>query len=725
MNKKKIKIDQIYYIDRLAAISWLFYILPYLVFKRENKNLGKKVVYVDATKLGILSAKLTSWLIGAEPSLLNLRCIDVRDESGTLIQERISNFELSEIQNVIVSNPIFQGIFNMDVERKRLPTYLKKQITSSNLFSDSKIERIIFLIRMIAWMKAIDGNNQLESTLFINRRIWSSEISFYANKYNTKIKQVNKGRFDLKELLQLLLGCKIWILKNLYFYLGSNRIINPFKRLIPVDKETSQPCNFDRRLESNQFKNLSPLLAIMYTGHLNLNSPEMHSDLFFLQQSKINTEDILITFQTPLDPIDEKKLLEIRNHKMNVVVTDPRATKVKSVPVFYHWPHKSTIGFALKKSLSEYGFLNKQTNVQSYALEQKWLKQQIANYYIEFNYWTDLFKRYGVMAYVSWNKYGPFHCVIADALESLGGVTAIYQRAFEEFPSPSTTVATDIVFAFSQKSLDKERDLKSIIPYHVTIGYIGDHRFPLLKKYAQQVRDKLRKRGATKILAFFDENSGGDPRLAIGHELTRINYAFLLEKVLSEPWLGLVLKPKTHLSLRERLGVRIADLLRRAEETGRCFILERGALVNCYPPALAALASDIAIHGHLCAATAGVESALAGVPTLFMDYEKWHMSSLYKLGKGQVVFTDWQDLWNVCQEHWNSPSGIPGFGDWSSMLDELDPFRDGRAAERMGTYLNWILDGFKAGLPRKTVLADAAERYCKIWGKDKISSVNV
>ena len=57
------------------------------------------------------------------------------------------------------------------------------------------------------------------------------------------------------------------------------------------------------------------------------------------------------------------------------------------------------------------------------------------------------------------------------------------------------------------------------------------------------------------------------------------------------------------------------------------------------------------------------------------------------------------------------------------MLAELDPFRDGRAAERMGTYLKWLIEGFAANLPRETVLADAAERYCEIWGQDKVVEV--
>jgi len=35
-----------------------------------------------------------------------------------------------------------------------------------------------------------------------------------------------------------------------------------------------------------------------------------------------------------------------------------------------------------------------------------------------------------------------------------------------------------------------------------------------------------------------------------------------------------------------------------------------------------------------------------------------------------------------------------------------------------------LMEGFKDKLPREIILADAAERYAKIWGKDKVFSVN-
>ena len=236
------------------------------------------------------------------------------------------------------------------------------------------------------------------------------------------------------------------------------------------------------------------------------------------------------------------------------------------------------------------------------------------------------------------------------------------------------------------------------------------------------MRAGLQKLGVKRIIAYFDENSRDDARWHTGHEFMRENYEFLLKKVLSEPWLGLLIKPKAPSSLEVRLGP-VAELLKQAEATGRCHMYREGAYQGSNPPVEAALAADVAIHGHLVAATAGMEAALAGIPTLLLDREGWPSSPLYKLGIGRVVFHDWPSLWEACLEHWAHPNGSSGFGDWSSMLDEIDPFRDGRGAERMGTYIHWLLEGFQAGLDREVVMANAAERYVSSWGIDKVNEV--
>ncbi|MDO8425873.1 MAG: hypothetical protein Q7T01_05185, partial [bacterium] len=131
-----------------------------------------------------------------------------------------------------------------------------------------------------------------------------------------------------------------------------------------------------------------------------------------------------------------------------------------------------------------------------------------------------------------------------------------------------------------------------------------------------------------------------------------------------------------------------------------------------------------AIHGHASSPTAGFEAALLGVPTLLLDREGWSVSPLYTLGVGTTMFTNWDDLWVALREHRTRPGGVPNFGDWSSILATLDPFQDGRAAERMGTYLKEILDGLQRGRGRDTVLEEVAERYIAQWGADKVARVH-
>jgi hypothetical protein len=307
---------------------------------------------------------------------------------------------------------------------------------------------------------------------------------------------------------------------------------------------------------------------------------------------------------------------------------------------------------------------------------------------------------------------------IADAVKHVGGIFAIWQVSFEGHRSIDNTTNADIVFNFSRWSHNIEQQLGSKIKYEVITGYPRDYVAPLLRKAAMDLRKKLQSRGAKKIVFVIDENSGDDPRWHTGHSLQRENYSFILEKVLSTPWLGVVFKPKTAKTLRRRLG-EVAHLLTEAEKTGRCYIYETsGRYTTIAPPLLAGLSADVCIHGHL--GTGGLECALEGIPTLLIDREGGPENKLRELPKGKVIFENWPDTIDALMVHFRKPQGIPGFGDWSGIIDEFDPFKDGKAATRIGTYLHWLIQGFEQGLERDKIMVNAAERYCQQWGYDKI-----
>jgi len=313
---------------------------------------------------------------------------------------------------------------------------------------------------------------------------------------------------------------------------------------------------------------------------------------------------------------------------------------------------------------------------------------------------------------------------IADAISDCGGISAIWQMSFEGYISIGSNLNTDIIFSHSAFSKEINRKLGSKYTNQIITGYPKDYAGKILKEKAAQLRKQLFNHGVKKIIFSIDENSLDDSRWHSGHELQRENYSFILDKVLETPWLGVIFKPKVAKSLRRRLGP-VNELLDEVIKSGRCILLEEsGRHSTISPPLLAGLASDVCIHGHLSAGTAALECALEGTPTLLIDREGCHESKLYELPKDKVIFKNWEEAINVLMEHLQTPNGIPGFGDWSSIIDELDPFRDGKSAQRMGNYLNWMIQGFEKGLDKEVIMTDAAERYAKEWGSDKVITNN-
>jgi hypothetical protein len=53
-------------------------------------------------------------------------------------------------------------------------------------------------------------------------------------------------------------------------------------------------------------------------------------------------------------------------------------------------------------------------------------------------------------------------------------------------------------------------------------------------------------------------------------------------------------------------------------------------------------------------------------------------------------------------------------------MDQIDPFHDGQAGERVGTYLRWLLEAFDRGYGRDAAIREANARYAEKWGVDKV-----
>jgi hypothetical protein len=515
------------FVEHLTFPNWIAHILPALLRRKEERGgPSEPCAFFDATPLGEWAARVTARIFGISLARLEFRLVEVRDEKGLLVRLRVAVQDLADLRLEVMKDPLFAEVLQGEQPESRLSTYLGKAATLTDLYKRETFLRALLVVQVAAWsVRKEDPDGDSVGLLFFEKRPWGPQVARYAAGYRIQVVPVWPA-FIPREFARSLVPART--LQIIRFLREGSWLL--WLRL------------FGKRVRGFAFaqRRLSPQIAVEYYGHLNLSEPQRYSDLFFWQRSDLPADSLVVTFGLAADPLDEQKWRELTEHGIRAVALQPRATTLAQAPVFIQRSHLR------KREMPNL--------VRSRGLEARWLARRVRDYQETRAYWTHLFSREQVKIYDSWFKYGPDHCAIADALQSLGGVTAIYQRAYEELPFAEAMISADLVFGFSALSAQVEQRNGSTIPYFVTIGYPGDHRFPLLREEASRVRQALEKKGARRILSFTDENSGADARWHTGHELQQENYAFLLEKLLSNPWLGLVIKPKVPSTLAKRLG---------------------------------------------------------------------------------------------------------------------------------------------------------------------------
>lgn len=654
------------YVEYLSLRTFFAFVLKELLAGGIRSNIVKTHYYIDSTSVGKTVANIFGKLFRFQFERLEFELRHVQDERGELIRLRIPRKELFEIQEQIINSEAFRSLCKEEWKQARVDDFIRKGLIDGGIMDVKSASRALFLIEVVAWHRQKTDGAKVK--LLLTRRAWWNVYKRYASRAGISLKGINNkralfmDRASLQEILRKYPRLYVWL------------------KCFKYGKSSIKSAESDPSI---------PKLYLDGRGDVNLENNGHHSDFFWFLNSDFPARNILYDFHS------EEERLYLKQHGIYAVIG-----QTVSIPA----------NNATKMPLPDKnGWFKEEFNS---------IKSLITSYNYAKAFWVSFFQTYRVKIFLTWYKYDNSHMVIADAIKEVGGISAVWQMAFEGYRAIGSTTNTDIVFGFSNWSANIERQLGSKINYYVITGYPKDYAAPLLRKEARDLRKKLQSNGAEKIVFVIDENSLDDSRWHTGHVLQRENYSFVLEKVLDTPWLGVVFKPKVAKTLRRRLG-EVSNLLAEAEKTGRCYVHETsGRYTTIAPPLLAGLSADVCIHGHL--GNAALECALEGLPTLLIDREGEPDNKFHELPQGKVVFKNWPETIEALMEHFRTPQGIPGFGNWSEIIDELDPFRDGKAANRIGTYLHWLIQGYEQGLNRDTIMADAAERYSERWGEDKI-----
>jgi hypothetical protein len=159
------------------------------------------------------------------------------------------------------------------------------------------------------------------------------------------------------------------------------------------------------------------------------------------------------------------------------------------------------------------------------------------------------------------------------------------------------------------------------------------------------------------------------------------------------------------------------DTLERAIATGRCVLMSEGSFKTAAYPSEAAQAADMAV-GLLLSGTAALEAWLAGVPTVMLDPDGLPTAAVSCAGAERSVFSSVQSLLDAIDQWRRDPGSRPGLGDLGRWAESRDPYHDGMASERIGSFLGSLRSALQSGLGPQDALGGAVEAHVARWGED-------
>jgi hypothetical protein len=459
-------------------------------------------------------------------------------------------------------------------------------------------------------------------------------------------------------------------------------------------------------------------VAVQAVLGLEVDSEEDRSDLFWLPRSKVEDSRVLVYFGRADMAPTSQALTTAREHGWDTLALRRYQglngnVKQGQLDSALNWRLK--LGLLLTAPL----WLIERPGLQNVA---HWTWMRTVEAATETAGWESLFSSRRVKVHTNHTDVlSNGHVYQSVALERAGGLNVRTDNSFgysKAMCEAGRASPFDAFLVWGPHMRDSFRKIDFLgITTLVTCGYPFDYMFDPVRKKAASVRRQLHAAGAKKIVCFFD-TSFHQLNFTSPVEVLAL-YRKLLQEVVRVPEMGLILKPKSALPRTVLQSPEVQPLLEKAMATGRCLLLARK--VDGEPiiyPCEAALAADMAVGYPINSAV--VEAVLAGVPGIHIDLTKEPGHPFYAYGYERIVFDDLDRAMSALRR-WFSQDGNPdGLGDHSSVLDIIDPFRDGQAAHRVGDYMTWLMEGFDADLSRDEVIRSATRRYADVYGAQHV-----
>ena len=653
---------------------------------------GNRIFFFEQSSSGRTWSRLlkAAHILKVDPELVDFTMAGLVDERGECqflkINDDIRRLSFEVCDNEIKGSEFFKqaaSIFDAD----SISAFLSKSVAE-------KIRNTVIYLHAARHHASRLARTDTPAVFLVEREFWSKRLCRFASGLGLEGADYPAGI-------------------SKFFYTFCTKVRRHIGNR-PCNKPAAKKILSDQRPQAYRRAVRQPCIATWYAGQAITLDLDKRSAVFWFLKTDLLRDKAILYFSRTDVPVSDTETEMLGQAGIECVALNTGARQSEATPMWFPGKRYRHMNYLLTKKLIA---ALVRTAVHG-RFPPLFLISEMVSFLRQYAYWLDFFESHNVKINFGNDDFLKTNIPKNLALRRSGGVSIAYQHANLWISSADLSYSADIVFAFGPAYDHFWKETRSKVAQLIYNGYPTDYSFARTRQHGLSLRKKLEEQGAKFVICFLDENSDDDRLAMVSNDESAGIYKFFIEKVLADPTLGLVCKPGYPRTLRDRLSS-ISGLLDKAVATKRCVFLDTGTLLTEEYPSEAAQAADICV-ALLVGGAAGMESSLAGTPTVFLDNRKLYSHQLYRTGKGSVVFDNTEDLYRGIETFRKAPDAVPGFGDLHSWLHGRVAFRDGNAAERMNTYLAWLLEELETGTPREEAIGIANKRFSSQWGTGNI-----
>jgi hypothetical protein len=426
---------------------------------------------------------------------------------------------------------------------------------------------------------------------------------------------------------------------------------------------------------------------------------EKRNDLPFYHSSTMTGDRMLLLLQSRNYLPSAEDLQWIRHHGATCLSLVKIKKPGLNIPVW-------NSSLLLKELLHDFYGLYLKTLGQCVNARNKdslWMLDKFWEIQVRNIFWQDLFLSNGVKIVVN-SIPTDLNFIPNLAISETGGMAVEFERSIRfDYCTYIHNAPNYVYFATGPYSLTQTPE-PSFSLFTIQSGGINLIENPEPLEELQELKQHLE-----IIITVFDELAND---IFLGNSVREL-YESLIELVRSDPRFFLLIKTKKPQVLESMED--IAAEISRLSREGRCRVLDWKV-----SPSTAVANGNLVVS---VISTAAFESALLGARTIIY-YPMRAGSRIFYSNNGlnRRIFEDPRLMISAIKNYANGKNDT--LGDCSDIVPQIDPFGDGKGAERVGKYLEWCLEGFDAGIKREKIIENANNKYAEKWGNDKITSAN-